>query len=295
MEGVFLKMATNYYCPPTFLKINITILAIGRIPEKIVSMDSTSPVIVTRNLSKSYTVPVLQNINLSIQAGEIIGYIGPNGAGKSTTIKILTGIIPDFEGEATVLGMDIRRETLEVKKRIGYIPENAALYDTLTPLEYLHFVGQLYKMEWSQVDKKAKDLLHLFELSEYLESRMTTFSKGMRQKVLLVAGMIHNPSILFLDEPLSGLDANAVILVKEILTQLKRSGKTIFYSSHLMDVVEKISDRIMIISKGEMIANGTFEELNTHAKASLEQIFTDLTGNREHEAAAGQFIDILGR
>lgn len=258
-------------------------------------MEPSSPVIVTHNLCKSYTMPVLKNINLSIQAGEIIGYIGPNGAGKSTTIKILTGIIPDFEGEAIVLGMDIRKEILEVKKRIGYIPENAALYDTLTPLEYLHFVGQLYKMDWELVDKKAKDLLHLFELSDYLESRMTTFSKGMRQKVLLVAGMIHNPTILFLDEPLSGLDANAVILVKEILTQLKRSGKTIFYSSHLMDVVEKISDRIMIISKGEMIANGTFEELNTHAKGSLEQIFTDLTGNSEHEAAAGQFIDILER
>lgn len=256
-------------------------------------MDSATPVIVTHNLSKTYTVPVLQNINLSIQAGEIIGYIGPNGAGKSTTIKILTGIILDFDGAATVLGMDIRKEILEVKKRIGYIPENAALYDTLTPLEYLHFIGQLYKMDWAVLDKKAKDLLHLFELSDYLESRMTTFSKGMRQKVLLVAGMIHNPSILFLDEPLSGLDANAVILVKEILMQLKRSGKTIFYSSHLMDVVEKISDRIMIISKGEMIANGTFEELNTHAKGSLEKIFTDLTGNKEHESAAGQFITIL--
>ena len=256
-------------------------------------MDSTSPVIVTHNLSKTYEVPVLRNINLSIQPGEIIGYIGPNGAGKSTTIKILTGIIPDFDGEATVLGMDIRKEILEVKKRIGYIPENAALYDTLTPLEYLHFIGQLYKLDSSLVDKKAKELLHLFELSDYLESRMTTFSKGMRQKVLLIAGMMHNPSILFLDEPLSGLDANAVILVKEILTQLKRNGKTIFYSSHLMDVVEKISDRIMIINKGEMIANGTFEELNTHAKGSLEKIFTDLTGNKEHESAAGQFINIL--
>lgn len=256
-------------------------------------MDTLSPVIVTQNLSKTYTTPVLRNINLSIHAGEIIGYIGPNGAGKSTTIKILTGIIADFEGEATVLGMDIRKDILEVKKRIGYIPENAALYDTLTPLEYLHFVGQLYKMDWSQVDNKAKDLLHLFELSDYLDSRMTTFSKGMRQKVLLIAGMMHNPSLLFLDEPLSGLDANAVIMVKEILTQLKRGGKTIFYSSHLMDVVEKISDRIMIINHGEMIANGTFDELNTQAKGSLEKIFTDLTGNKEHETTASQFINIL--
>src|SRR6187431_2846755 len=230
------------------------------------------------NLRKHFGAAyVLKGIDLSFEKGEIIGYIGPNGAGKSTTIKILTGIIPDFDGDATVLGLDIRKDTLEIKKRIGYIPENAALYDTLTPMEYLNFIGQLYKMERSHLEKKAKDLLHLFELSNYLNSRMTTFSKGMKQKVLLTAGMIHNPSILFLDEPLSGLDANAVILVKEILTQLKRSGKTIFYSSHLMDVVEKISDRIMIINKGEMIANGTFEELHSQAHSgSLEQLFTEI-------------------
>ncbi|HEY9005178.1 MAG TPA: ABC transporter ATP-binding protein [Ohtaekwangia sp.] len=256
-------------------------------------METSSPVITTVNLSKTYQVPVLKNINLSVHAGEIIGYIGPNGAGKSTTIKILTGIIPDFDGEASVLGLDIRKDVLEVKRKIGYIPENAALYDTLTPLEYLHFIGQLYTMERNAVDKKAKELLNVFDLSGYIDARMTTFSKGMRQKVLLIAGMIHNPSILFLDEPLSGLDANAVILVKEILTQLKHNGKTIFYSSHLMDVVEKISDRIMIINKGEMIANGTFEELNTQAKGSLETIFTELTGNKEHTQAAGTFINIL--
>lgn len=255
-------------------------------------MDSSS-VITTRDLSKNFGVPVLKNINLDIYAGEIIGYIGPNGAGKSTTIKILTGIIPDFEGEATILGLDVRKDIIEIKKRIGYIPENAALYETLTPLEYLDFVGQLYKMDREVVDKKVKDLLALFELGDEMDSRMTTFSKGMRQKILLIAGMIHNPSILFLDEPLSGLDANAVILVKEILTQLRSSGKTIFYSSHLMDVVEKISDRIMIINKGELIANGTFEELNSQARGSLERIFTELTGSTEHQRTASDFISIL--
>lgn len=255
-------------------------------------MDSSS-VITTRDLSKNFGVPVLKNINLDIYAGEIIGYIGPNGAGKSTTIKILTGIIPDFEGEANILGLDVRKEIIEIKKKIGYIPENAALYETLTPLEYLDFVGQLYKMDREQVDRKVKDLLALFELSDEMDSRMTTFSKGMRQKVLLIAGMIHNPSILFLDEPLSGLDANAVILVKEILTQLRSSGKTIFYSSHLMDVVEKISDRIMIINKGELIANGSFEELNSQPRGSLERIFTELTGSTEHQRTASDFINIL--
>ncbi len=253
------------------------------------------PVIVAHNLSKKFSVYVLRNINISVNAGEIIGYIGPNGAGKSTTIKILTGIIPDFEGEAMVLGMDIRKEPVEVKRRIGYIPENAALYDTLNPLEYLHFVGQLYGMDAKVIEIKSKELLDLFELTTHINTRMTSFSKGMKQKVLLIAGMIHNPSILFLDEPLSGLDANAVILVKEILTRLKLSGKTIFYSSHLMDVVEKISDRIMIINEGEMIANGTFDELNQHAKGSLEKIFTDLTGNHAYESAAGQFLSILER
>jgi ABC-2 type transport system ATP-binding protein len=258
-------------------------------------MQPSPPVIQTQNLSKSYDKKVLNNINITIQPGEIIGYIGPNGAGKSTTIKILTGIIPDFDGDARVLGYDIRTDAIEVKKRIGYIPENASLYDTLTPMEYLAFIGQLYKMPADEIDIKSRELLKLFELGNYIDTRMTSFSKGMRQKVLLIAGMIHNPSLLFLDEPLSGLDANAVILVKEILTQLKKSGKTIFYSSHIMDVVEKISDRIMIISKGEMIANGSFEELNKTHRGSLENLFTELTGSKEHATTAGEFINILER
>lgn len=255
-----------------------------------------SSAIIVDSLSKSYSSPVLKNINFTVNTGEIIGYIGPNGAGKSTTIKILTGLIPDFEGNAFVLGMDVRKEPIEVKRRIGYIPENASLYDTLTPLEYLEFVGNLHGLDSSIIQKKSIDLLAVFGLASSKDDRMTTFSKGMRQKVLLIAGMLHNPSILFLDEPLSGLDANAVILVKEILSQLKHAGKTIFYSSHIMDVVEKISDRIMIINKGEMIANGSFAELNAQAHSgSLEQLFTELTGNREHESAAGQFIEIMNQ
>jgi ABC-2 type transport system ATP-binding protein len=255
-----------------------------------------NPAIVVDNLSKSYASPVLQNINFTVNTGEIIGYIGPNGAGKSTTIKILTGLIDDFEGNATVLGIDVRKDPIEIKRRIGYIPENASLYDSLTPLEYLEFVGHLHSLDPELIKKKSRDLLAVFGLAASKDDRMTTFSKGMRQKVLLIAGMLHNPSILFLDEPLSGLDANAVILVKEILSQLKQAGKTIFYSSHIMDVVEKISDRIMIINKGVLIANGSFAELNSQARSgSLEQLFTELTGNREHESAAGQFIEIMNQ
>lgn len=252
-------------------------------------------VVSVNNVTKVFDrLPVLDNLSLEISAGEVIGYIGPNGAGKSTTIKILTGIIPDFEGHASVLGFDVRKEPLEVKRRIGYIPENAALYDTLTPSEYLQFVGRLYKLDARLVAKRAREMLDVFRLGEHSNDRMTTFSKGMRQKVLLVAGLLHNPSVIFLDEPLTGLDANAVILVKEILTQLKKNGRTIFYSSHIMDVVEKISDRIIVINEGRIIANGTFAELNARARSgSLEQLFTELTGNSEHESAAGQFVNIL--
>jgi ABC-2 type transport system ATP-binding protein len=254
-----------------------------------------SPIITIKNLTKSYgTNSVLRGINLDIEAGKIIGYIGPNGAGKSTTLKILTGIIPDFKGEVYVMGMDVRENALEIKRKIGFIPENAMLYETLTPIEYLTFIGQLYEMSISEIEKKAQDLLALFGLSANVHQRMVTFSKGMKQKVLLIAGMIHNPEIIFLDEPLSGLDANAVILVKEILVQLRNNGKTIVYSSHIMDVVEKISDRIVLINKGEIIANGSFEELKSTQNASLEQIFAQLTGSTESTSlTAGQFLDAL--
>jgi ABC-2 type transport system ATP-binding protein len=238
-------------------------------------------VITIDKLCKRYdTNEVLKNISLSFEAGQIIGYIGPNGAGKSTTIKILTGIIGDFEGDVTVLGMDVRKDSLAIKQKIGYIPENAALYDVLSPVEYLSFVGRLYGMEKEVINKKSTELLQLFDLGSKMDQRMSGFSKGMRQKVLLISGLMHNPEIIFLDEPLSGLDANAVILVKEILSQLKKAGKTIFYSSHIMDVVEKLSDRIVIINKGEVIADGSFETLQQQASSgSLENIFTALTGN----------------
>ena len=237
---------------------------------------------------------VLKDIKLSIDAGHIVGYIGPNGAGKSTTIKILTGIISDFEGDVFVLGMDVRKKPVEIKQKIGYIPELATLYDVLTPVEYLRFVGKLYQLDDNLIERKSGELLRIFELADKANTRMNSFSKGMKQKVLLISGLMHNPEIIFLDEPLSGLDANAVILVKEILAQLKNAGRTIFYSSHIMDVVEKISDRIIIINKGEVIADGTFEELKSDAhKGSLENIFTALTGDTGYESTAHDFVDIL--
>ncbi len=202
-------------------------------------------------------------------------------------------MLPDYSGEATVLDMDVKTNSLAIKRRVGYVPENAALYDTLTPMEYLQFIGQLYELEPTHIERKALDLLRLFQLSDHTNARMTTFSKGMRQKVLLISGLLHNPDVIFLDEPLSGLDANAVVLVKEIIRQLANDGKTIFYSSHLMDVVEKISDRIIIINQGQVIADGTFAELQHQRPESLEQLFSQLTGNEGQTSVAEEFIHTL--
>ncbi|QKJ30040.1 ABC transporter ATP-binding protein [Mucilaginibacter mali] len=237
------------------------------------------PLIQIRNLSKSYgSKLVLKNLTLDIFPGQVIGYIGPNGAGKSTTVKILTGLIPDFNGEVIVDGINMSQDPLEIKKLIGYVPENAEIYDVLTPMEYLDFIGKLYNMEEAVLHDRAKKLLTAFGLGDNIDSRMDTFSKGMKQKVLLISGIIHNPKIIVLDEPLSGLDANAVIMIKELIVKLKQEGKTIFYCSHVMDVVEKVSDRILLINKGEIIADGSFESLKQDHADTLEQIFAKLTG-----------------
>lgn len=257
------------------------------------------PVISVNQLYKSYTSShqnkeVLKNISFDIYPGNIIGYIGPNGAGKSTTIKIAAGILSDFTGNVSILGMDVKTKNIEIKKRIGYIPENAALYEVLTPLEYIQFVGQLYGMTESSIKDKAQKLFDLFDLGSVYNQRMNTFSKGMKQKVLIISGLIHNPDIIFLDEPLNGLDANSVIIVKEVLRQLAADGKTIFYSSHLMDVVEKISDRIILINNGQVIADGTFKEISIGTEGkSLETLFSELTGQTDHSSRAGQIINIF--
>ncbi|MEI8278589.1 MAG: ABC transporter ATP-binding protein [Bacteroidota bacterium] len=252
------------------------------------------PIITLRHLSKNYgDKRVLNDINLDIFPGQIIGYIGPNGAGKSTTVKIITGIIQDFSGEVKVAGKDLRENLMEIKGMIGYIPELAELYDLLTPRDYLTFIGKLYHLPDDIIEERSRKMLDSFGLLSNIDQRMDSFSKGMRQKVLLTSGLLHNPSIVILDEPLSGLDANAVILVKELLQVLKQEGKTIFYCSHMMDVVEKVSDRIILIDKGNIIANGTFEELRQNGTDSLETIFSKLTSGGDLTQKADDFASAL--
>jgi len=249
-----------------------------------------------KDLNMSYgSKQVLNGINLEIPKGQIIGYIGPNGAGKSTTVKILLGIINNYSGTVKVMGEDISSGSIEYKKKIGYIPETAEIYDNLTAREYLTFLGELYGMDYEDVDAKAKSLLGLFGIGEVYDSRIASFSKGMKQKILIIASLIHNPDVLFLDEPLSGLDANSVMIFKEIMSTLVEQGKTIFYSSHIMEVVEKISDRIILINNGIIVADGTFDQLKQLSKeGSLEQIFNQLTGFNQHKQIACDFVNVIG-
>ncbi|KGO12836.1 ABC transporter ATP-binding protein [Clostridium botulinum] len=259
-------------------------------------MDKSNDVVVSiRDLKMSYgSKEVLKGINLDVNKGEIIGYIGPNGAGKSTTVKIMLGLVKGYEGEVKIFGNNISYENVEYKHKIGYVPENGEIYDNLTAYEYITFLGEIYGMELEEVNNKAKKLMSLFGIEEAYHSRISSYSKGMRQKLLIISSLIHNPDILFLDEPLSGLDANSVLVFKEVLSKLASEGKTIFYSSHIMEVVEKISSRIILLNNGQIAADGTFEELKKkNTEGSLEQIFNQITGFTKHEDIANEFISIL--
>ncbi|MGE8081019.1 ABC transporter ATP-binding protein [Peribacillus loiseleuriae] len=251
-----------------------------------------SPVIRMNNVRKNYGgVDVLNGIDLEVYEGQIIGYIGPNGAGKSTTVKLMLGLIEDYSGSMEIFGRDIADGDISYKKRIGYVPEVVDIYDNLTAREYLTFIGELYGLDFQTADTRAFKMAECFGIKDVYDSRIASYSKGMKQKVMLISSMLHNPDLLFLDEPLSGLDANSVMVVKEIMSLLASQGKTIFYSSHIMDVVEKISDRIILINKGQIVADGTFSELqHSNKEGSLEQIFNQLTGFNEHKDIAMEFV-----
>ena len=237
---------------------------------------------------------VLEGIDLAVERGTILGYIGPNGAGKTTTVKILCGLSATFEGEVRVCGLDPRAEPLAVKRRIGYVPENAVLFEQLTTAEFLLLIGRLHGLADELTRSRAETFLEVFELSERLGSRIGALSKGMRQKVLLTSALLHDPEVVFLDEPLSGLDVNATILVKEFIRALAGAGKTVFYCSHVMDVVERVCDRIVILDGGKIAAQGTFDELQrARGGGSLEQIFAALTSAGGQEEQAQKLVAAL--
>ncbi len=243
------------------------------------------------NLTRHFgNLTAVDNVNITIPKGQICGYLGPNGAGKTTTVKMLTGMLPPSAGTATICNYDIIKNTMEVKRRIGYVPESGTLYTSLTPFEYLQFVGRLYHMSEVMIEKKTKEFIEFFGLKSYIHKRMNEFSKGMKQKVVISASLIHNPQVIFMDEPLTGLDANTALMLKQLLRNLTKEGKTIFYCSHILDVVENLCDRVIIISEGKIVADGSVDKLKSLTKrSSLEEVFSRLTHSEDMDAVAKAF------
>ncbi len=227
-------------------------------------------------------VEALRGVSFTVQPGEIVGYLGPNGAGKSTTVKILTGLVPADSGSARIGGHDIVADPLAAKRVLGLVPETGALYEALTPLEYLRFVGQLYELSRQDAEKRAGELLEFLQLDGTAwHRRMFGFSKGMKQRVAIAAALLHKPRVLLFDEPLNGLDVGATIQVKSLIATSAGAGCTILYSSHLLDVVERICTRIIILADGRIHVDGSLDEiLRAHPGRTLEAGFQELTGSR---------------
>ncbi len=256
---------------------------------------SSEAVIAIDGLSFSYyTVKALSEISFCIRRGEMVGLLGPNGAGKSTTIKILAGILPSGQGKVRVAGYALPEQHLEAKRILGYLPEAPLMYECLTGTEFLELMGRLQGMEENALQGRIRVLLETFELDNIRVPRISAYSKGMRQKILLAAALLHNPEVLLLDEPLSGLDVDTSILIKDLLSALAAKGKTILYSSHVLDVVEKVCHRVIVIDHGKLIADAPLEELKSRtSEKSLEDIFRKLTHSEDTGPKVTRVVECL--
>jgi ABC-2 type transport system ATP-binding protein len=237
---------------------------------------------------------VLHEISFTLGRGEIVGLLGPNGAGKTTTIKIIAGILAPDAGSVAVAGLPLPKCAVDVKRRIGYVPEAAMLFESLTGQEFLELVGRLQDVAEDVLQARIRGMLEAFDLTSDRVSRLDTYSKGMRQKILIAAALVHNPELILLDEPLSGLDVNAAMMIKDLLAALAAEGKTILYSSHVLDVVEKVCRRALIIHHGALIAEGAPEELKASTgRATLEEVFRKLTGAPEENPGVARIVEAL--
>jgi len=248
-----------------------------------------------RDLTKVFSIrEVVSGISFQARPGQVLGCLGPNGAGKSTIVKMLTGLLEPTRGAVFYDGVDIRRNLTEYKRRIGYLPESPDLYGYLSAFEYLELVGRLRGMPGKILETKINELLRLFSLFQQRRSVIASYSKGMRQKVLISAALLHNPDLLILDEPLSGLDVTSALVLKNLVQALARDGKTILYSSHVLEVVEKLCSRVMILHEGKLVADDSVSNLRNLMKLpSLERIFTELVVEEDTEAIAREIVDVV--
>jgi ABC-2 type transport system ATP-binding protein len=234
------------------------------------------------SVSKTYSgkVKAVNNLTLTIQPGEIIGFIGPNGAGKTTTIKMMTGILKPDTGTIKLNGIDIQTQPLEAKRQFGYVSDNPDLFLRLKGIEYLNFMADIYEVPVSERRERIDRYATMFEMSTALSDKILSYSHGMRQKIILMGVLIHDPSIWILDEPLTGLDPQSAYSLKETMKLQADLGKTVFFSTHVLEVAEKLCTKVAIINKGQILYYGTLEELKkNHEGKSLEDIFLEVTSN----------------
>ena len=273
-------------------------------------MDNTSPnsMIVCQNLTKEFgSMTAVDNLNLNIGAGELFGFLGPNGAGKTTTIKMLIGLLRPTAGVCQIGGYDVHAQPLDARRVLGYIPDNPFLYEKLTGREFLHFMADLYRVGQEKREERIRDLLELLDLSDKGNDLIGGYSRGMRQKIALAGALIHSPKVIFLDEPTVGLDPRGARTMRDILREMTHRGTTVFISTHILEIAERLCDRVAIINKGHIIAQGTMDDLRsitaigekekrrkgeeeiqgedssfTLHPSSLEEIFLQLTGTAEN-------------
>lgn len=255
-------------------------------------MASTLPLIKTRHLVKNFgDKRAVNDVSFDVRSGEIFGFLGPNGAGKTTTIKMIVGLLQPSSGSIQVGNYDVQTQPQQAKAITGYVPDTPNLYAKLTGRELLQFIGDLYGIEKQQVERRIEELLRLFDLAQASNDTIDSYSHGMQQKTALAAALVHDPRVLVLDEPTVGLDPKSARLIKDILRQMAERGAAIFLSTHILEIAERMCDRIAIIHQGQLVAVGTFDELRAlrgveGGESSLEDIFLSLTGGAEYAEIA---------
>jgi ABC-2 type transport system ATP-binding protein len=248
-----------------------------------------------RGLYKSFRgIPAVEDVSFRVSAGEIVGFLGPNGAGKSTTVKMITGMLPPDAGRVFFEGRDIRTDMVAFRRVVGYVPEEAQLYGYMSGLEYLQLVGRLRGFKEALLESKATELLELFNLKSSQHSPISTYSKGMRQRVLIAAALLHDPQLLIFDEPLSGLDVISARLLKDLMELLVAQGKAVLYISHVLEVVEQVCQRVVVIAKGRILADAPPSELTQLMHLpNLESVFAQLVQQQDTAAIAQQIVEVM--
>jgi ABC-2 type transport system ATP-binding protein len=252
-------------------------------------------VIEVQGLTKKFGRRIAVNgVTFKVDAGEIVGYLGPNGAGKSTTVKMLVGMLQPTKGRILIDGRPVEKDLNGYKMRIGYVPEEAVLYTHLSGYEYLLLVGRLRGIREEELIGKIDNLLQICSLKPYKHSPILSYSKGMKQKIMMLAAMLHNPDILILDEPFSGLDVSSVLIFRKLLKSLAEGGKAVLFSSHVLEIIEKICSRVLVIHESRLVADDSVENLRDLMHApSLEEIFQQLIQHDDYEKTADDILNII--